>query len=128
MYTIWKEFSFEAAHHLNGLPRNHKCSRVHGHSYTVTVELASQHLDDCGFVADFAELDPLKRHIRTELDHHDLNEVLTFQPTSEHIAQHVYEWCRSNLPPEARTLVTAVRVSETAATGAEYRPGGAGML
>lgn len=125
MYRIWKEFSFEAAHHLDGLPGGHKCSRVHGHSYTVRVELASPQLDTYGFVADFAELDPFNVHIRTEMDHRDLNEVLAFQPSCERIARHLYEWCRQNLPATIRTLVTAVLVSETSATCAEYRPAGA---
>ena len=126
MFRIWKDFSFEAAHHLNGLPSGHKCAQVHGHSYTATVELASPGVDEHGFVADFVELDPLKRYISTSLDHRDLNEVLGFQPSCELIAHHLYEWCRRHLPPSACGLVAAVRVSETAATCAEYRPGEAG--
>jgi 6-pyruvoyltetrahydropterin/6-carboxytetrahydropterin synthase len=121
VYRIWKDFSFEAAHRLDGLPPGHKCSRLHGHSYTVVVELASRELDEYGFVADFAELDPLKLHIGTELDHRDLNEVLSFQPSCERIAEYVYQWCRSNLSLPTRVLVAAVRVGETAATCAEYR-------
>jgi 6-pyruvoyltetrahydropterin/6-carboxytetrahydropterin synthase len=122
MHRIWKKFSFEAAHHLNGLSPGHKCSRAHGHSYTVAVELASPQLDEHGFVADFAELEPLNRHIIAELDHHDLNEALAFQPSCERIAEHLFQWCRAHLAPRAGALVTAVRVSETAATCAEYRP------
>ncbi len=99
MYRIWKEFSFEAAHRLDGLPSGHKCARAHGHSYTAAVELASARLDEHGFVADFAELDPLRRHISASLDHCDLNEALGFQPSCELIAQHLYEWCRRNLLP-----------------------------
>jgi 6-pyruvoyl-tetrahydropterin synthase len=38
-YTISKEFAFSAAHHLNGLPPSHPCSRVHGHNYVVRVVL-----------------------------------------------------------------------------------------
>lgn len=125
MYRIWKEFSFEAAHHLDGLPEGHKCSGVHGHSYTVRVELASPELDAHGFVADFGELEPLRGHIRAEMDHRDLNEALGFQPSCERIARHLYEWCRGNLAVTARALVTAVQVSETRSTCAEYRPGAA---
>ena len=30
---IFKEFTFEAAHRLPYVPDDHKCSRLHGHSY-----------------------------------------------------------------------------------------------
>ncbi|MEM1009583.1 MAG: 6-carboxytetrahydropterin synthase, partial [Myxococcota bacterium] len=29
---IYKEFTFEAAHHLPFVPEGHKCRRLHGHS------------------------------------------------------------------------------------------------
>jgi len=37
--------------------------------------------------------------------------------TSEVLAQHFYNWCKSRLPE-----TVAVRVSETPKTWAEYRP------
>ncbi|MBC7740342.1 MAG: 6-carboxytetrahydropterin synthase, partial [Candidatus Saccharibacteria bacterium] len=37
--------------------------------------------------------------------------------TSEVLAQHFYDWCKSRLPE-----TVAVRVSETPKTWAEYRP------
>lgn len=122
MFTINKEFRFEAAHHLDGLPEAHQCARRHGHSYTVGVELAAENLDEVGFVADFGDLDPLAAYLKATLDHRDLNEVLDFQPTSELLARHLYRWCRRHLPAEVARSVTAVRVSETAKTWAEYRP------
>ena len=30
---IFYEFKFEAAHRLPNVPSDHKCSRLHGHSY-----------------------------------------------------------------------------------------------
>jgi len=121
-YTIGKEFSFAASHHLDHLPAGHKCARLHGHTYTVQVMLANGELDSAGFVADYAGLEPLRRYLDTELDHRDLNEALAIQPSCELIARHLFGWCRSHLP--AGHLVTAVRVSESPATWAEYRPAG----
>jgi 6-pyruvoyltetrahydropterin/6-carboxytetrahydropterin synthase len=121
-FTIARQFSFAAAHHLAGLPAGHKCARVHGHTYTVEVRLAASLLDEAGFVVDFADMDPLKDYLDAELDHHDLNEVLPVQPSCENIARYLHGWCRDNL---ARgRLVTAVRVSESPSTWAEYVPGG----
>lgn len=39
-YRIEKRFGFDAAHRLPSLPPGHKCSRGHGHTYTV-VRLAA---------------------------------------------------------------------------------------
>jgi 6-pyruvoyltetrahydropterin/6-carboxytetrahydropterin synthase len=123
-YTIGKEFRFAASHHLDQLPPGHKCARLHGHTYTVQVLLASGKLDEAGFVTDYAGLDPLGRYIDAELDHRDLNEVLAIQPSCELVARHLFHWCRDHLP--AGHLLSAVRVSESPATWAEYRPDGAG--
>jgi len=121
-YTIARRFSFAAAHHLNGLPAGHKCARLHGHTYTVEVLLTASELDDAGFVADFGDLDVLKGYLDAELDHRDLNEALPVQPSCENIARHLYGWCRDNTAHGH--LVSAVRVSESPATWAEYAPGG----
>ena len=32
---IYKEFTFEAAHRLPNVPADHKCARLHGHSFRV---------------------------------------------------------------------------------------------
>jgi 6-pyruvoyltetrahydropterin/6-carboxytetrahydropterin synthase len=119
-YTIAKRFSFAAAHHLYGLPAGHKCARVHGHTYAVEVRMVASDLDDTGFVADYGELGPLGDYLDAELDHRDLNEVLLAQPSCENIARHLYGWCQDNL--EHGRLVTAVRVSESPVTWAEYAP------
>lgn len=122
MFTISKEFRFEAAHHLDGLPEGHHCARPHGHSYSVRLELAATELDATGFVVDFGDLARFGDYLKATLDHQDLNKVLPIQPSSELLALHFYQWCRKNLPERIADLVTGVRVSETAKTWAEYRP------
>jgi 6-pyruvoyltetrahydropterin/6-carboxytetrahydropterin synthase len=119
-FTIARRFSFAAAHHLVGLPPGHKCAWAHGHTYAVEIRLVGTVLDDAGFLADFAGLDPLKDYLGAELDHRDLNEVLPVQPSCENIARYLYCWCRDNL--EYGRLVTAVRVFESPATWAEFAP------
>jgi 6-pyruvoyltetrahydropterin/6-carboxytetrahydropterin synthase len=123
VYRIVKAFTFEAAHHLPGLPAEHKCSRPHGHSYSVEVTVAAQELTGAGFVADFADLAPFRNHLARTLDHQYLNRVLDFAPTSEHLARHLFGWCRDNIPLPPGAGIEAVRVSETPSTWAEYRPG-----
>ena len=119
MYTISKEFAFSAAHHLEGLPESHPCSRDHGHNYVVRVTLRSHTLNEVGFVVDYNELKALGRFLDETLDHRDLNEVLDFNPTAENLARYLYDWCRERWPE-----VTAVSVSETPKTWATYSPPG----
>ncbi|GAA3251108.1 6-pyruvoyl tetrahydropterin synthase family protein [Dactylosporangium siamense] len=123
MYTIGKKFTFEAAHHLEGLPDGHKCGRVHGHSYVVEVVLTSSVLTGPGFVVDFGEFGPLRDYLRDHLDHQDLNDVLNVAPTSERLAAHIYEWCVQHLDLPEQVHVAMARVSETELTFAEYTPG-----
>jgi len=60
MYLISKEFHFSASHQLDYLPESHQCARLHGHNYIVVVELASESLNDDGFVRDYTELSLFK--------------------------------------------------------------------
>jgi 6-pyruvoyltetrahydropterin/6-carboxytetrahydropterin synthase len=123
VYRIGKRFRFEAAHHLPELPEGHKCARLHGHSYTVEVSVATDgDLTPPGFVLDFAELSVLGASLSERFDHRVLNEVVDVAPTSENLARLLYEWCATNLRLPPGVTVAGVRVSETTATFAEYAP------
>lgn len=118
MHRITKDYHFSASHQLFGLAEDHPCARLHGHNYIVQVELSAQELNAHGFVRDYRELDALKDYIDEKIDHRHLNDVLgENNTTAEQIAQHFYDWCKERWPE-----VTAVRVSETPKTWAEYRP------
>ncbi|GIG02090.1 6-pyruvoyl trahydropterin synthase family protein [Catellatospora citrea] len=121
MFTISKTFRFEASHRLAGLPEGHKCARLHGHSYAVTVELDADYLDPPGFVMDFAQLSPLGDYLKIAFDHQHLNDVLTVQPTSENLARLFTEWCVGHLPLAESVSAVTVRVSETTSSWAQYR-------
>lgn len=117
MYRISKEFQFSASHQLNHLPADHQCARLHGHNYVVVIELAAEELNGDGFVRDYHELASLKAYIDDRFDHRHLNDVLGTPPTAENLARHFFDWCRSRWPE-----TSAVRISETPKTWAEYRP------
>ena len=53
---ISQAFKFEAAHFLPGVPATHRCSRLHGHSYRVEVQLEGPVDFHTGFVVDFFDL------------------------------------------------------------------------
>jgi 6-pyruvoyl tetrahydropterin synthase/QueD family protein len=86
MYRIGKLFTFDSAHHLPSLPPGHKCSRVHGHTYTVELAITAEALTGPGFVTGFGRLKPFKDYVDQHLDHQDLNKVLDPEPTAEHLA------------------------------------------
>lgn len=116
MYQISKRFQFDAAHHLPHLPSTHKCSRPHGHTYSVTVVLRSETLDEHGFVKDYGDLGQFKQLIDDQLDHRDLNDVFSFPTTAENLAEELYEWAQHIYGP----IVYAIVVRETPSTSAVY--------
>lgn len=120
-YRIGKSFNFDAAHCLPSLPPDHKCSRLHGHTYTVEVILAAEVLSPPGFVTDFGELRPLRHYIDATLDHQHLNKILDIEPTSENLARHLAEWFQENVEPTIPADLDTVRVHESPTSWAEYR-------
>ncbi|WP_347917941.1 6-carboxytetrahydropterin synthase QueD [Paracoccus marcusii] len=117
MFRISKEFHFSASHRLDHLAPDHQCARLHGHNYIVVVELAAPDLNADGFVRDYHELAPLKEYVDGTFDHRHLNDVLDVPSTAENLARHFFDWCRARWPE-----TSAVKVSETPKTWAEYRP------
>ena len=53
---VFKEFTFEAAHWLPNVPPEHKCARLHGHSFGVVVRVDGEVGPDSGWVIDFADI------------------------------------------------------------------------
>lgn len=121
-YTISKDFAFSAAHHLDGLPEDHPCARVHGHNYLVRVELTGE-LDDVGFVFDYGRLGFVGRYLDAEWDHRHLNERVDFNPTAENLAAHLWELVETGLVAQLdRVACAGVGISETPKTWAWFRP------
>jgi 6-pyruvoyltetrahydropterin/6-carboxytetrahydropterin synthase len=114
MYVIRKEFAFSAGHRLDHLPKEHPCSKMHGHNYIVTVELKCEVLKD-GFVKDYRELDVVKKFLDKNWDHEYLNDKLPFAPTAELLAGYLFHIFNKQIPE-----LYAIEVSETPKTNARY--------
>ncbi|MEV4320606.1 6-carboxytetrahydropterin synthase [Microbispora rosea] len=119
-HTIGKLFDFEAGHRLPSLAPEHKCSRQHGHSYEVELILTAAALEGPGFVTDFGDLAPFRRFLDTELDHHNLHEIMPVEPTSEHLAQFLAGWFIQNVEPGIPGRLVAVQVRETEHSWARF--------
>lgn len=115
--TIFKDFHFEAAHRLPHVPEDHKCGRLHGHSFMVRLELTGEVDSKSGWLVDFSDVKRIFKPIWQQLDHHYLNEIEGLEnPTSEVLAQWIWYKTKPLLP-----LLSAVMVQETCNAGCIYR-------
>jgi 6-pyruvoyltetrahydropterin/6-carboxytetrahydropterin synthase len=113
---IFKEFRFEAAHQLPHVPPDHKCARLHGHSFRVAVHVTGPVDPHSGWVMDFGEISSAFAPLHDQLDHHCLNEIAGLEnPTSEHLAR----WIWRRLRPTLAGL-SAIVVYETRSAGCRY--------
>lgn len=121
-FTITKTFAFAASHQLGGLAPGHKCARLHGHNYRVTLELTGP-TGNAGMVLDYGELEVFAEWLRAEVDHRHLNGLVDFNPTAELLAYWLHHEASRLLADVAGDAeLVAVRVAETDATSAEFRP------
>lgn len=115
--TIYKDFTFEAAHKLPHVPEGHKCGRLHGHSFMVRLEITGEVDAHSGWIIDFSEVKGIFKPILEQLDHHYLNDIAGLEnPTSEVLAQWIWQQTKPHLP-----LLSAVTVKETCTAGCVYR-------
>ena len=113
---IFKEFSFEAAHRLPNVPENHKCARLHGHSFQDRITIEGDVGNTTGWVMDFSDISAAFAPIRERLDHYYLNEIEGLEnPTSEIIAQWIWLKLKPSLP-----LLTQIEIRETCTSGCVY--------
>ena len=114
---IYKEITFEAAHILPNVPTDHKCRRLHGHSFKVKLTLGGPIDKSLGWVEDFSVIKRVFDPIFNQLDHHYLNEIEGLEnPTSENLVKWIWRRLKPNLE-----LLTSIEVKETCTTGCIYR-------
>ena len=107
-----RTFQVEAAHRLPNLPSEHKCSRLHGHSFRITLRVCGEMDPTLGWVIDYADIKAAFAPLFETLDHHYLNEVAGLEnPTSEH-----WERLVGALPG-----LSAVEIAETCTSRCIYR-------
>jgi len=113
------EFRFEAAHRLPKVRPEHKCARLHGHSFRIELAVAGPVDENTGWFIDFQRLYDAWKPLYEKLDHHYLNEIPGLEnPTSEVLAHWIWERIGESLPQLAR-----VTVHETCESRCEYEGG-----
>ncbi len=115
--SLTKDFTFEAAHWLPTFPEGHKCRRMHGHSFRITVVVEGEVPEGAGYLIDYGIVKQAIKPIEEQLDHRLLNEIDGLEnPTAEMLSRWIWRRLKPNLP-----LLAAVRVHETCNNGCEYR-------
>jgi 6-pyruvoyltetrahydropterin/6-carboxytetrahydropterin synthase len=113
---LFKQFSIEAAHWLPNVPADHKCRRMHGHSFQIQVHVRGPVDPHLGWVMDFAEIKAAFAPVEDEIDHRCLNDVEGLEnPTSENLARWLWKRLRPALP-----LLSKIVVQETCTSGCVF--------
>jgi 6-pyruvoyltetrahydropterin/6-carboxytetrahydropterin synthase len=111
-----KDFRFEAAHYLPNVPEDHKCRRIHGHSFRGEIAVRGPVDPKIGWLLDFADLKREIDRIVARLDHYLLNEVDGLEnPTAEAVAIWIWRRIHPSLPQLVR-----VTIEETCTSRCHY--------
>jgi 6-pyruvoyltetrahydropterin/6-carboxytetrahydropterin synthase len=115
---LTRDYTFEAAHRLPRVPPDHKCARLHGHSFRIEVSVAGEVDEGSGWLMDFAAITRVvEPMLKNELDHRTLNEVAGLEnPTSEVLCG----WLWKRLSAQISGL-SAITVHETCTARCTYR-------
>ena len=134
MYTVRKEFKFEAAHVLDKC-YSEECKFIHGHSYKVEVFVGSSTLNEDGMVVDFKKLKEIVSPLIDAWDHRLIGTAMTlthwfqpvqvmvvvkFNPTAENMSHYLFDKIQEKLKEIHLGYYLKVRVWETATSYAEF--------
>ena len=120
MFDVEIRRTFSAAHQLKGYDGD--CRNLHGHNYSVVVNVAAEKLNDIGIALDFKLLKAALDELLSKFDHHNLSELPEFRavnPTSEVLARHIYRALGEKLNGDG-IKVTWVRIGESENSAVTY--------
>lgn len=121
--TIAKRFTFDAAHRLDRLPPDHKCHRMHGHTYQVEFILNGEIDPTTGFVVDYADIHAMWEPIFETIDHRVLNDIPGLEvPSTENLAAWMFERIASDKRKQlhgVRLCLAKIRIKESTTTWCE---------
>ena len=119
MYETSQDFTFDAAHHLGANVTDtpgHLYSRLHGHSFSVTVTLRGEPDPIKHWLVDLAVLRQGIKRVHDLLDHHYLNEIPGLEvPTMENISHWIWQQLKPDFPQLYRISVRRGTLGESCA-------------
>ncbi len=109
--SIGKVFEFEACHHLGNEKIYGKCSKLHGHTYKMEIEITGM-INQYGWICDFSELKKIvSDFILNRYDHAYINEFIEV-PTAENMIIDIYKILNNKLK-EQNLILKKIKLYET---------------
>ena len=109
MFELSQTFAFDAAHTLKRQVSPEEAAgsrRIHGHTYTAEVIVRGPRQPESGMVVDLAILREVIAEVRSQLDHHFLDEVPGIGPaTLENLCAFILRQLQPQLPQIAWIVV-----------------------
>ena len=97
-FEISRRFTLQAAHRLPRVPEGHKCGRMHGHTWEITISVRGDVDPEAGWFCDFAVIDEsYDRCVHRALDHGCMNDVIA-NPTTENLCAWIADRLGPTLP------------------------------
>jgi 6-pyruvoyltetrahydropterin/6-carboxytetrahydropterin synthase len=127
-YEILVRDEFSAAHQLRMY--DGALEPLHGHNWTVEVEMAGPRLDRIDVLVDFTRVQARLRELLGRLHDRLLNEVPELagrNPSAEAVAAWLFEALTQDVPPNVRLKRVRVWETPSCAAAACAEPGGAGF-
>ncbi len=121
MYELTVDSHFDAAHCLEGYTG--ECSRIHGHTWSVSVTIAEKKLGELGLGIDFRDIAAVLDEIVGRFDHKNLNDLDVFSdvnPTAENIARFLFGLLSEKINNETASVIS-VTVGESYRSRVTYR-------
>lgn len=113
---IFKQFTFDSAHYLPHVPNGHKCRRMHGHTYQLSVFIKGDVGGQSGWVMDFNDIKAVMEPILDEIDHRILNDIPGLEnPTCEVFTMWLWKRIKREIPG-----LSKIELKETPTSGAVY--------
>lgn len=116
MVIVFKEFRLYCCHSVTAFGSDHKCSRKHGHTYKIRVEVECE-LDPKTMIAiPFEQIEEAWQKKCGDLDHTDLNDKFGPNATTEVLAMFI----QGQMSFEVQKPVNVI-VQETESSGVVIR-------
>ncbi|QER42023.1 6-carboxytetrahydropterin synthase QueD [Thermodesulfobacterium sp. TA1] len=121
MFRLKVQDYFSSAHFL----RHYEgpCEKLHGHNWKVEVVVEGEKLNELDMLIDFKLLKQALRETLEKIDHRLLNDIpyfLEVNPSSERIAQYIFQTLKEKLSSYPNLRLREVTVFETEKACATY--------
>ena len=108
---IFLEDSFDSAHYLPNVKPGHKCSKLHGHTYRIRLDITGSVDELLGWIVDYADIKKAWEPVKLRIDHKCLNDLIP-NPTCEILAQWIWKEIVEGMPEQAKLWSIQLRETE----------------